>query len=86
MVTVIEQPVPSMQRSGPARKLTVLLSLILGGTVGIAAAFVRSALSNPSTDDESRAKLDEIKAALPKWPRRFTRKGFRPITSREDET
>lgn len=70
VITVLEQPVASLEASGPRRSLTLVLFLILGGMVGVVLAFVRTAVENSRADTESRSKLAEIEAAIPKWPRR----------------
>ena len=63
VITVLEAPSPPSQRSAPRRTLIVLLSLILGGMVGVGGAFVKTFLGEQE-DQEERAKLDEIKHAL----------------------
>lgn len=63
VLTVIEAPAPPTQRSAPRRTLIVLLSLILGGMVGIGGAFVRTFLGEQE-DEEEREKLEEIKQAF----------------------
>jgi uncharacterized protein involved in exopolysaccharide biosynthesis len=68
VVTVVEQPVPPMNRSAPKRTLVVLLSLILGGFFGIGGAFVKALLRNAEKDKEEYQKLEEIKtSASLKW-------------------
>lgn len=74
VITTIEEAAPPLGPSGPNRKLTMLLALILGGMVGIGLAFVSAALENGERDPEDRAKLAEIKAAMPSLPR-FLRRG-----------
>jgi uncharacterized protein involved in exopolysaccharide biosynthesis len=61
VVTVVEQPVPPMNRSAPKRTLSLLLSLILGGIFGTAGAFVRGFLRNAQEDEEEHQKLEELK-------------------------
>ena len=61
VITVVEEPVPPMERSAPKRTLIVLLSLILGGFLGIGAAFVSTFLEGAEQDSEAGKKLDEIK-------------------------
>lgn len=72
VITVLEKPVPANGPSGPRRKLTLVLFLILGGVVGVVLAFVRTAVENSKTDAKSRSKLEEIRAAMPRWPRKRT--------------
>lgn len=64
VITVVEEPVPPMQRSAPKRTLIVLLSLILGGFLGIGAAFVAAFFDNTEEDDEEQEKLEEIRERL----------------------
>ena len=66
VITVLERPVPPIEASGPRRLLTIVLFLILGGMVGIALAFAQTAIKNSREDAESRGKLDEIGAAIPR--------------------
>ena len=70
VLTVLEEPVVPSRPSGPRRTLIVLLSLILGGFVGIGAAFVATAVESSSNDAEEAGKLQEIKHAF--WPNRFS--------------
>ena len=62
VVTVVEEPVVPIQRSAPRRTLIVLLSLILGGILGVAAALFSAFLT--ARDEKDQRKLEEIKAAL----------------------
>jgi uncharacterized protein involved in exopolysaccharide biosynthesis len=62
VVTVVEEPVTPIQRSAPKRTLIVLLSVILGGILGIAAALFSAFLT--ARDEEDRRKLEEIKTTL----------------------
>ena len=64
VITVVEEPVPTMNRSAPQRTLIVLLTLILGGFLGVGAAFVKAFFDNTEEDAEEQEKLDEIKASL----------------------
>jgi uncharacterized protein involved in exopolysaccharide biosynthesis len=68
VITTIEAPMPPLEPSGPNRKLTVLLALILGGMVGVGVAFVSTALERGGQDPEDREKLAEIREAMPKVP------------------
>ena len=67
VITVLEKPVAASEPSGPRRLLTLVLFLILGGMVGVALAFIRTAVQNSKGDAVSRGKLDEISAAMPVW-------------------
>jgi uncharacterized protein involved in exopolysaccharide biosynthesis len=64
VVTVVETPVPPMKRSAPNRTLTVLLSLMLGGFLGVSGAFVSAFFSNVEGDAEEEEKLSEIQEAF----------------------
>ena len=64
MITAAEPPVPPMERSAPKRTLIVLLSLILGGFLGIGAAFVSAFFDGTEDDAEEQEKLDEIRERL----------------------
>lgn len=70
VLTVLEEPVVPSRPSGPRRTLIVLLSLILGGFVGIGAAFVATAVESSGNDAEEAGKLREIKHAF--MPKRFS--------------
>lgn len=64
VVTVVEEPVPPVERSAPRRTLLVLLSLVVGGIVGLSGAFVRWSVQETEREPEGRRKLGEIKEAL----------------------
>ena len=64
VLTVLEQPIVPSRPSGPRRTLIVLLSLILGGFVGVGLAFVRTAVENSEDDAEESGKLQEIREAF----------------------
>lgn len=64
VVTVVQAPVPPIERSAPRRTLIVLLSLVVGGIVGIGGAFVRWSLRETERTPEGRRKLEEIRAAV----------------------
>ena len=64
VVTVVEQPVPPIERSAPQRTLIVLFSLILGGFIGVAGALAKTFVENTEQDTEGRKKLDEIRDAF----------------------
>ena len=63
-ITVVEPPVPPMERSAPKRTLIVLLSLILGGFLGVGAAFVPAFSDSTKDDAGKQEKLDEIRERL----------------------
>jgi len=64
VVTVVETPVPPMKRSAPNRTLIVLLSLIMGGFLGVSGAFLSAFFSNVDGDVEEEEKLNEIQQAF----------------------
>ncbi|WP_162862924.1 Wzz/FepE/Etk N-terminal domain-containing protein [Salinibacter ruber] len=61
VVTVVEEPVPPRSRSAPNRTLMVILAFILGGILGIGAAFVNAFFRNVQEDNEEKEKVDEIR-------------------------
>jgi uncharacterized protein involved in exopolysaccharide biosynthesis len=64
VVTVVERPVPPMERSAPQRLLVLVVSLVFGGVIGIALAFARSFFTNQQDDAEEREKVEEIRNAF----------------------
>jgi uncharacterized protein involved in exopolysaccharide biosynthesis len=60
VVTVVEEPVPPMNRSSPRRTQIVLISLIVGGFLGAGGAFVRRFIENMRKDGDEKEKIDEI--------------------------
>jgi uncharacterized protein involved in exopolysaccharide biosynthesis len=60
VVTVVEKPVPPMNRSAPKRTLIVVLSFMLGGFLGMGGAFVKAFFDNVEEDAKGQEKLDEI--------------------------
>jgi len=64
--TVVEQPVPPQQPSGPNRVLILFMSLFLGVAAGVGIAFLKAFLENQSSnaDEETQSKMEEIKEAL----------------------
>jgi LPS O-antigen subunit length determinant protein (WzzB/FepE family) len=63
-VTVVEKPVPPIERSAPRRTLLVLLSLVVGGIVGLSGALVRWSIKETEEEPAGRRKLEEIREAL----------------------
>lgn len=63
VITILEAPTPPIKRSAPQRTLLVLLSMFLGGLVGIGGAFARTFFTNQSGEEEQE-KLQQLKAAL----------------------
>jgi len=64
VITIVEEPVPPMNRSAPKRTLIVLLTLILGGFIGLGAAFVAAFVDSTEEDAEEQEKMEEIKASI----------------------
>ncbi|MEQ9104976.1 MAG: GNVR domain-containing protein [Rhodothermales bacterium] len=75
VVTLLENPVAPLAPSGPNRRFIVMLSLALGGMLGVVVAFIRSAMNRDIEDEEERAKVEEIKSRLN--PRRWVAGMFR---------
>lgn len=73
VISTVEAPIPPERPSGPRRALMLALSLMLGGMVGIAGAFVRNALQQAPEDPEARAKIEEIRDGLTLWRRKGPR-------------
>jgi uncharacterized protein involved in exopolysaccharide biosynthesis len=69
VVTVVEQPVPPMERSAPNRTMIVVLCLIFGGISGVGGAFVHTFLERAEEDTDEQEKLTEIRERLipPRW-------------------
>ncbi len=65
VVTVVEKPVPPMQKSAPNRNLLIVLGILLGVVVGVSVAFVKGVLGGSADyNDEEMEKLDEIRSQL----------------------
>ncbi|WP_162899598.1 Wzz/FepE/Etk N-terminal domain-containing protein [Salinibacter ruber] len=64
VVTVVEKPVPPMERSAPARTTIVLLCILLGGFAGIGFAFLRTFFKTQEDQPEERKKLEEVRQAF----------------------
>jgi len=64
VVTVVEKPVPPMERSTPARTTIVLLCILLGGFAGIGFAFLRTFFKTQEDQPEERKKLEEVRQAF----------------------
>ncbi len=63
VITILEAPTPPINRSAPQRTLVVLLSIFLGGLVGVGGAFVRTFFAGQS-DEEEQEKMQQVKAAF----------------------
>jgi len=64
VVTLVEEPVPPVNRSAPQRTLIVLLNVILGGILGVVGAFLKAFLQRTGEDEEERRKMEEVQRAL----------------------
>jgi len=60
VLTVIDQPIPPREKSGPNRKLTVLLSIFLGGGLALGIVFIKEYVNNLKQDEENKSKLAKI--------------------------
>jgi uncharacterized protein involved in exopolysaccharide biosynthesis len=79
VVTVVEEPVPPFQNSAPQRTKVVLLSLVLGGILGIGSALVRDYVKNQD-DEEEREKISELQHHLSpdQWLKRESSESEKP--------
>jgi uncharacterized protein involved in exopolysaccharide biosynthesis len=64
VVTVVEEPVPPMQRSAPKRTILVFLSLVMGAITGIVLSFVKALFKNKENSEEEKRKIEEIKKSF----------------------
>jgi len=64
IVTVVEEPVPPIERSAPQRKLIVIITAFFGGIVGVCAAFLNAYLHDQEGAAEGRNKIEEIQERL----------------------
>ena len=60
VITVLEKPVPPIERSGPSRLLLLFFGAILGGFVGIGLAFVKQYVQSQQNQMDEQKKLEEI--------------------------
>jgi uncharacterized protein involved in exopolysaccharide biosynthesis len=60
VVTVVEESTPLGSRSAPRRTLIVLLSIILGGMVGVAGVILRAVINSAGQNSEEQEKVEEI--------------------------
>ena len=64
VVTVVEEPVPPIDRSAPSRTFIVLLMVVVGGILGVLGAFLRTYIRSASSSRAEEKKLQEIKNAF----------------------
>ena len=68
VVTVVEKPVPPIERSAPRRTFVVLISFIVGSIVGLFGAFIRWSINETRRDIKGRKKINEIRKSItPKY-------------------
>ena len=75
VITVVEAPVPPLEKSAPKRKLIVVLSLMLGLFAGVGLAYMGQFINNLRGDKSQEQSLEEIKATLDssRWLRMLLR-------------
>jgi uncharacterized protein involved in exopolysaccharide biosynthesis len=76
--TIVEKPVPPQGPSGPNRVMFLFLFIFLGFGVGVGIAFLQAFMKNQRSgaDQDTQAKLEELRSALvPKRMRRLISKG-----------
>ena len=64
VITVVEAPVPPLERSAPKRKLIMVLRLMLGLFAGVGLAYIGQFINNLGGDKSQEESLEEIKATL----------------------
>jgi uncharacterized protein involved in exopolysaccharide biosynthesis len=64
VVTVVEEPVPPMNRSSPKRTLNVLVAFALGLLGGIMLSFLKSLFESKREKPEEKRKLAEIRESF----------------------
>lgn len=73
VITLLEAPVPPLEKSGPRRKVTVMVALFLGLFGGIGLSYAKTYLGNLNTSQGDKSKLEEILDAL--VPKRLSKLG-----------
>ena len=61
VITLLEAPVPPLKKSGPRRKVIVLVSLFLGFFASIGLIFIQAILIEANSHVQTRLKLEELK-------------------------
>ncbi|MFB6271736.1 MAG: Wzz/FepE/Etk N-terminal domain-containing protein [Salinibacter sp.] len=64
VVTVVEEPVPPVDRSAPRRTFIVLVMVLVGILFGVIGAFLKSYFQSVDESSGERKKLQEIKESL----------------------
>lgn len=64
VVTIAEKAAPPTAASAPDWTFTIILSLILGGLVGLVGAFLRTAFRRQGDEDETQEKMREVRMSL----------------------
>jgi len=64
VVTIAENPAPPTRASAPNWTFVIVLSLVLGGLVGIAGAFLRAAVRRQGDEEETQEKMQEVRTSL----------------------
>jgi uncharacterized protein involved in exopolysaccharide biosynthesis len=64
VVTVVEEPVPPVNRSAPRRTLIVVLCFFFGGFIGVAGSFLKSFFESTDRDAEEKRKLEAIRESF----------------------
>mgnify|MGYP006285974089 CR=1 FL=1 len=64
VVTIAEKPAPPTAPSAPDWTFTILLSLVLGALLGVAATLLRAAVRRSGDEDETQAKMHEVRSSL----------------------
>lgn len=64
VVTVVEEPVPPVNRSAPRRTLIVVLCFFFGGFIGVAGAFLKSFFESKDRDADEKRKVEAIRESF----------------------
>lgn len=70
VVTVVEEPVPPVEKSAPSRTLIVIMVSILGGVIGVGIAFGRTFFFERAKESGEQDKIEEIREAFHRSTRR----------------
>lgn len=61
VITIIEKPLPSSEKSGPNRKLIVIIFIFLGGGLAVGYVFISKYFENLNEEEEASEQLNNIK-------------------------